>query len=181
MSYLTELNQVVHFAFDSHAGQIRKHTHEPYIHHPARVAGLVSVYTRNFDTIAAAWLHDVIEDCGVDGNTIKQMFGDNVLFNVANLTDFPKEVGNRKRRKELYRIRLKKIEQERGPFAPTTLIKLADNIDNMTSIKENDPTFWRVYRHEIEDCLNEIAIHPEFNDHPMVKTIRAYIALPYQK
>lgn len=62
------------FARDAHKGQSRKYTGRPYIVHPMNVAVLVkNHYTGpHYDeAIAAAWLHDVVEDCGVKLRTIE--------------------------------------------------------------------------------------------------------------
>ena len=55
------------FATSAHAavGQKRKYTNEPYIVHPAEVAKLVEDVGGTQEMIAAAWLHDVIEDTQV--------------------------------------------------------------------------------------------------------------------
>jgi (p)ppGpp synthase/HD superfamily hydrolase len=53
------------YAGVAHIGQFRKDKITPYITHPARVAGMVESmpFHRNYVAVAAAWLHDVMEDC----------------------------------------------------------------------------------------------------------------------
>jgi len=66
-------NQVVQICSDyagiSHIGQFRKDGKTPYITHPGRVASLTATFTKGVEDwyvwVAAAWLHDVIEDCSV--------------------------------------------------------------------------------------------------------------------
>lgn len=68
------------FAIAAHAatGQTRKYTGEPYWRHPEEVARLVSQFGHTPEMLAAAWLHDVVEDTGVDVALIRAEFGDTV-------------------------------------------------------------------------------------------------------
>lgn len=75
------------FAMKQHAGARRRWTGEPYISHPARVVGLLEAFgINNPDIIAAAWLHDVVEDCGVTVDTIAKRFGVVTALLVEELT-----------------------------------------------------------------------------------------------
>lgn len=69
------VNEAMDFAAQAHDGQFRKWSGKPYINHPKRVAGLVSVMGGSEEQIAAGWLHDVVEDCGVSIETIADQFG----------------------------------------------------------------------------------------------------------
>ena len=64
------------FATAAHAavGQLRKYTHEPYIVHPAEVASIVKTVAHTEAMIAAAWLHDTVEDTGVSIELIRAEF-----------------------------------------------------------------------------------------------------------
>lgn len=78
------------FALGAHiaVGQQRKYTGEPYWHHLAEVADLVSRHTDNSPTqVAAAWLHDVLEDTAVSACDIERLFGPEVAGLVVGLTD----------------------------------------------------------------------------------------------
>ena len=61
------------FAADRHKDQKRKYTGEPYFNHLAEVAALVSVYNNDAEVIAAAYLHDSVEDVGVTPEEIEQV------------------------------------------------------------------------------------------------------------
>lgn len=65
------------FATQAHAdaGQKRKFTDEPYIVHPAAVVELLMSANPSEEMIAAAWLHDVVEDTGVTLAAIGALFG----------------------------------------------------------------------------------------------------------
>lgn len=134
------------FATAAHAavGQLRKYTNEPYIVHPAEVARIVSaVPGATEEMIAAAWLHDVVEDTGVTVVDIWNEFGAVVASYVHWLTNpSTKEDGNRAVRKGIDR------EYIRNAPAEVKTIKLADLMSNCSSIVEHDMKFGRVYLEE---------------------------------
>lgn len=139
------------FATAAHyaVGQVRKYTGESYINHPAEVVGiLASSGAANPEMLAAAWLHDVVEDTGVSIEVIRDEFGACVATLVEGLTDVSKpEDGNRKTRKAIDRAHT----AAQSPACKT--IKLADLISNTRSIVERDPEFAKVYRAEKRELL----------------------------
>lgn len=131
------------FATAAHDGQTRKYTGEAYITHPVAVAELVRTVLHHPDMIAAALLHDVVEDCGIPSARIHDEFGHGVGNLVDQVTDVSVPAdGNRAARKALDLRHLANA----SPSAMT--IKLADIIHNTSSIKTRDPNFWAVYRPE---------------------------------
>jgi (p)ppGpp synthase/HD superfamily hydrolase len=127
-------------------GQLRKYTGDPYIVHPAEVASQVAAWGGTDEQIAAAWLHDVVEDTGVSIDTVRAEFGDAVADLVAWLTDVSQlSDGNRAVRKA--------IDRQHAAAAPAEaqLIKCADICSNTVSIAEHDAKFAEVYLREI--CL----------------------------
>lgn len=133
------------FACEAHKTQKRKYTGSPYSEHLAEVAGIVSTVDARSTTIAVAWLHDCVEDCGVQRATLEELFGYEVAWGVHLLSDMEK--GNRAERKHLARVRL--------AAAPSYVqtIKCADLLSNTKSIFEHDPTFSIVYRKEAQALL----------------------------
>ena len=137
------------FATNAHAGQVRKYTNEPYINHPAAVVEIVRSVPHTPEMIAAAWLHDTVEDCDVALLDIIKEFGMEVASLVDHLTDKSKPSdGNRKIRKAIDQANLAK-----APAAAQT-IKLADLIDNTSSVVERDPSFAIVYLREKSALLD---------------------------
>lgn len=133
------------FAEWSHgnAGQLRKYTGEPYIVHPREVAALVRSVPHDEAMVAAAFLHDVVEDTPVSIERIRDIFGDDVASLVDQLTDVSKPSdGNRKARKEIDRQHTAKAS------ARAKTIKLADLISNTESITAHDHEFAKVYLRE---------------------------------
>lgn len=75
------------FASLAHTGQTRKFTGEPYFNHVAAVADMVSWRTQDAELIAAAYLHDTIEDCGVTHAELSRKFSPRVADLVQSLTN----------------------------------------------------------------------------------------------
>lgn len=143
------------FATAAHASidQRRKWTGEPYIVHPAAVAGIVRSVPHDDAMLAAAWLHDVVEDTPVTASGIAMAFGHDVAGLVAWLTDTSRpEDGNRKTRKA--------IDRAHSAAAPARAqtIKVADLINNSRSILVRDRDFARVYVPEKEALLDVLVL-----------------------
>lgn len=130
------------FAREAHKGQKRKYTGNPYADHLAEVAGIVATCERvDSEMIAAAWLHDTVEDCGVELETLEKEFGFGVALMVSGLTD--NETGkNRAERKAKSRERLAACSGR------IQTIKCADLISNTSSIVMHDPKFAVTYLEE---------------------------------
>ena len=142
------IHKAYQFAKKSHEGQKRKYSGEPYINHPVEVMQIVSTVPHTEEMLAAALLHDVVEDCGVLSGEIFKEFGLWVGWYVEDLTDVsnPSD-GNRAKRKEIDRMHTHQAD----PNAKT--IKLADLISNSRSIVKYDKDFARVYIKEKELLL----------------------------
>lgn len=140
---MTLIDKAREFAMRAHAGQLRKYCGRPYIEHPEAVADLVACVPHSEEMLAAALLHDTVEDTWVSLEDIRREFGAEVADMVESLTDISRpEDGNRAVRKAIDREHLKRS----SPQAAT--IKLADLIDNSISIAAHDPAFVKVYLRE---------------------------------
>lgn len=153
---MTDLvNRARGFAYEMHRQQLRRYTNEPYFVHLEEVAGIVERAGMSEAAIAAAWLHDVVEDCGVDSLFIFVNFGEAVGVMVAGLTDNPPTPGlNREHRKAKDRERLS------NSGAETQGIKCADLISNTSSIVKHDPDFAKVYLKEKRAILEVLTRAP---------------------
>lgn len=133
------------FATAAHAavGQTRKYTGEPYVVHPIEVSQLVASVGGTDAMVAAALLHDVLEDTDVTVDLLEAEFGSEVADLVLWLTDVSTpEDGNRSTRKALDRQ-----HSAAAPAAAQT-IKVADLISNTRTIVEFDPGFAKTYLEE---------------------------------
>ena len=141
-------NEALAYATQQHEGQVRKYINIPYIHHPVEVSETVRSVGGSEEMIAAALLHDVVEDTNSTHEDISKLFGPLVESYVRGLTQFsvPSD-GNRATRKNLD---LRFLEQQ-CPEVQT--IKLADIKDNMESIIVNDPDFAKVFMSEVRDLM----------------------------
>ncbi len=81
------VDEAAHFAVDCHSGQVRKMHNVPFVLHPMEVAAIAATMTEERETIAAALLHDVPEDCGVGLDEIRARFGDRVAYLVECETE----------------------------------------------------------------------------------------------
>lgn len=133
------------FAFRAHnaIGQRRKYVDRPYTDHLEAVADLVPSVTSDETMIAAAYLHDVVEDTPVTFDEVADHFGADVAYLVIYLTPVSRtKDGNRATRKAIDRAQIAKGD------ARVHTIKLADILDNISSIVERDPKFASVYLEE---------------------------------
>jgi (p)ppGpp synthase/HD superfamily hydrolase len=133
------------FAVAAHGGQVRKGTGAPYAIHLIRVAELVRTVAKapKPTQIAAAYLHDTVEDSLVTLGDIADRFGSEVATLVKYLSDISKPSdGNRAARKAIDRAHF-----AQGP-ADAKTVKLADLIDNSHDIVANMPDFAPKFLHE---------------------------------
>lgn len=155
---MSELEQrAKEFATKAHGSinQKRKWTGEDYIVHPAAVAEIVRSVGGTDELIAAAWLHDTVEDTPVTLDDIRANFGDNVAELVEMLTDVSKGMtASRKIRKALDRDHLATAS------ASAKTVKLADLIDNTGSIVELGGPFAVIY---LKEKLELLAVLKEGN------------------
>jgi len=119
------------FAAEKHAGQTRKASTIPYLAHLMGVASLVLEAGGDEDLAIAAFLHDVVEDCGGAPmlKEVRRRFGARVAKVVDGCTDadtYPKPPW--RERKEKYLRHLKKAD------ADTRLVSAADKLNNVRSI-----------------------------------------------
>lgn len=134
------------FARAAHAGQNRKGAaQEPYVVHLEEVADFVRRHGGDEIAVAAAWLHDTVEDCdGIEPLHLVVEFGAEVAAVVGELTDdksLPKE--DRKRLQVLH-------APSKSPRA--ALVKLGDKTSNVISIGRSRPVDWDTRR-----CLIYVA------------------------
>ncbi len=133
------------YATAAHAAvsQLRKYTGDPYIVHPTEVVKMIQDIGGTPEMIAAAYLHDVVEDTKIKIADIRREFGQTVASYVYWLTSPSRpEDGNRATRKEIDRRFIANATPE------VKSIKLADLISNTKSITAHDQKFAKVYLEE---------------------------------
>ena len=150
------------YADEAHGEQVRKYSDERYIEHPVRVMETLRDYVDELPVLAAALLHDVLEDTSITKRKLGKFLesvmekeaADKTLKLVEELTDvyvrtdYPNM--NRRARKAKEFDRLAQI----SPDAQT--VKYADLIDNLNDIHKDETDFALVYIRESKQLLSVI-------------------------
>ncbi len=127
------------FAARAHVAQRRKGSkEEPYLNHLAEVAALLAEAGADAPLVAAGWLHDTIEDCGVAHETLAVLFGQTVASLVRDVTD-DKSL-DKAERKRL------QIEKAAGKCAEAKRLKIADKTSNLRALCTSPPHDWSAAR-----------------------------------
>ncbi len=125
------LTKAFYFAKEAHANQKRA-SGEEYFTHPCAVAQILIDLGMDCSTIAAAFLHDTIEDTYVSEGDIKKEFGDEILQLVQGVTKLEKI--EFKSHEEEQAENFKKIFVSMAKDIRVIIIKLADRLHNMRSL-----------------------------------------------
>lgn len=120
------------FAYNAHAGQLRK-SGEAYIIHPVAVAKILIGFGMDHQSVIAALLHDVVEDTPVTGDEIKKIFGSTVAHLVDGVTKLGKVP--LASREEQQAENLRKLLLAMNEDIRVIIIKLADRLHNMRTLK----------------------------------------------
>lgn len=142
------------YAIGAHAriNQLRKYTGQPYDVHLKAVAEIVAAAGGDPAQVAAAWLHDTVEDTPATFEDLEREFGADVAQLVKELTDVSRPGdGGRAVRKAIDRA------HTAGASARAKTVKLADVIDNCEDICRHDEKFARVYVAEASALLDVLA------------------------
>jgi GTP diphosphokinase / guanosine-3',5'-bis(diphosphate) 3'-diphosphatase len=124
------------FALHSHEGQKRL-SGEPYITHPLAVAEILAELEQDQTTIAAALLHDIIEDVAIERKVIAEKFGDEIAYLVEGVTKLGKLVFENREERQAENFR--KMLLAMGEDIRVIVIKLADRLHNMQTLKYISP------------------------------------------
>ncbi len=140
-SYLPEdkialVKEAYEFAAKAHRGQLRR-TGEPYLEHPLNAAMILAELHLDAETLAAALLHDVPEDCGISLEEIGAKFDSPVVKLVDGVTKLNK-LANRARageaKSKVQAENLRKMLLATAEDLRVVLIKLADRLHNMRTL-----------------------------------------------
>lgn len=171
--------QAVVFAAAAHRGATRKGSRIPYLVHPMEAAAIVAEMTDDQELIAAAMLHDVVEDTEITLAEIQEYFGERVAFYVSGESedkrrDLPPESTWVIRKQET--IDFLRNEADTG----AKMLALADKLSNIRSIARDvehiGDKLWErfnqkdkamhgwMYR-EIADALKELQDFPAWKEY----------------
>ncbi|MBO4281149.1 MAG: HD domain-containing protein [Lachnospiraceae bacterium] len=168
---MSNFNHAIQFAVDAHSGYTRKGTGSPYIVHPMEVAAIVSTMTLDDDILAAAALHDVVEDAQVSIETIRNFFGPRVAELVASESedkrpDLPKSETWKIRKEETINhlkatkdmaVKMITLGDKLSNLRATyqSYLKIGDAVWNQFNMKDKQLHGW--YYKEILDAVSELS------------------------
>ena len=141
------LDRAIVFAVRAHAGTERRGKGFPYIVHPMEAMEIVATMTRDQELLAAAALHDTVEDTDVTIEQIRAEFGDRVASLVAAESDEPHQsrdsIENWRARKQAAIDRLSSGSRD------AKIVALGDKLSNMRAIArdyaEQGDKLWNIF------------------------------------
>ena len=160
------LDRAIVFAVEAHSGIERRGKGFPYIVHPMEAMAIVATMTDDQEILAAAALHDVVEDTEITLDEIRVQFGDRVARLVDTESDRLSEGLDWKARKEESLRRLAAASREEK------IVAMGDKLSNMRAIARDYTTrgesFWEMFRikdktvhgwryHALADALSSLS------------------------
>ena len=120
------------FAVAAHEGQTRR-SGEPFITHPVGVATICAGLRLDEQTIAAALLHDVVEDTGVELDAVREEFGNRIAATVDGVTKLTRVQFQTREQAEAENYR--KMVMAMAADQAVIFVKLADRLHNLRTIE----------------------------------------------
>ena len=141
------LDRAIIFAVKAHAGTERRGKGFPYIVHPMEAMEIVATMTNDQELLAAAALHDTVEDTDVKVEQLRTEFGDRVADIVAFESDSMQEGVSEE---ESWRSRKQAgIERLSRATRDEKIVALGDKLSNMRAIArdyaEKGDAFWNIF------------------------------------
>ncbi len=130
------IDKAVKFAVNAHSGQQRKVNNVPYIVHPMEAVTITATMTCDQELLAAAALHDVLEDTSVTEETVRKEFGDRIADLVVSESEpqYPELP-----RSESWALRKQyALEHLENASREVKMVTMGDKLSNMRAI-------WRSY------------------------------------
>ena len=163
------IERAAKIAVTAHAGQVRKGDSSPYVAHPFMVALMLVRHGFSDTVVAAALVHDVLEDTGFTEEKMREALGDEVTDIVKTVSEDKSLVWEE--RKEKY------LETVRHGSPEAKAVSLADKIHNLESIltahTSLGPAVWERFKRgkekklELEEKM--LAMFKEYLQHPMLE------------
>ncbi|MGA9274206.1 MAG: bifunctional (p)ppGpp synthetase/guanosine-3',5'-bis(diphosphate) 3'-pyrophosphohydrolase [Candidatus Cybelea sp.] len=148
------LTRVYELATAAHQGQ-RRVSGESYIEHPLAVAGILADLEVDHQTIAAALLHDVVEDTSITSEQVSAQFGDEVARLVEGVTKLTRIPYQSKEDAQVENLR--KMFLAMAKDIRVIIIKLADRLHNMRTLGSLTPAKQQAIARETLDIYAPIA------------------------
>ena len=179
---MTLLDDAIVFAIHAHSGQLRKGTNTPYILHPLEAAAIVATMTDDLEIIAAAVLHDTLEDAHISMYEIADKFGERVAGLVHSETENKREDLPAS---DTWLIRKQETIQHLNgeKDLAVKMVALGDKLSNIRSMyrdhlalgdqlwerfNQKDPKKHAWYYRAVADVTAELKYHPAWQEYSML-------------
>lgn len=148
----------------AHEGQFRS-SGEPYFYHPVAVATILFELGMDSDTLAAALLHDVVEDTDVTVEEIEKQFGPDVAMLVSGVTKVT-QIGKLPSREEQQAENIRRMLLAMSEDIRVIIIKLADRLHNMRTID------CRPQKNQLENSLETLEVYAPIAHRLGIRTVK---------
>jgi len=142
------LDRAIVFALRAHAGTERRGKGFPYIVHPLEAVTIVATMTSDQELLAAAALHDTVEDTDVTIDQIRAEFGDRIASLVAADSDIP--VQNMNAEDSWYVRKQAAIDRIAASSHDAKIVAMGDKLSNMRAIARDyamqGDALWNLFR-----------------------------------
>ena len=178
------LDRAICFAVQAHAGLERKGKGFPYIVHPMEAMAIVATMTSDQELLAAAALHDTVEDTDVTVAELQELFGERVALLVAHESDVPLEgdASDTWHDRKTFAINLLK-----GAERDVKVVSMGDKLSNMRAIARDyaviGDEIWNLFNvkdkaehawhyHGLADALSDLSDTPAYQEfYALVKSV----------
>ncbi|TDO97521.1 RelA/SpoT family protein [Marinomonas balearica] len=131
LDQIAKVKRAYYYAEQAHDGQRRK-SGEPYVTHPLAVADILANIRMDCDGLAAALLHDVIEDTGIPREALSKQFGEQVALLVDGVSKLTHLEFNDQLEKQAHNFQ--KMAMAMADDIRVIMVKLADRLHNMRTL-----------------------------------------------
>ena len=137
------VDKAIKFAVDAHAGTERRGKGFPYVIHVLEATSIVATITNDPELLAAAALHDTVEDTDVTPEQLRGLFGERITSIVADETVCDDEKASWRERKQLA------IDKLSHASLDSKMVAMGDKLSNMRAIvadwRHQGDALWSIF------------------------------------